>query len=77
MNRREAIAALTALPGVAEIKVADLRPDDVIVVECESHLSAEGIANLRTSLERIWPGRKFAICEPGLHIKVVRSYDPL
>jgi hypothetical protein len=40
MNRREAIAALTALPSVSMIARADPAPDDVLVVECDGKIFA-------------------------------------
>lgn len=41
MNRREALAALVAMPNVARISAVPANSDDVIVVECDGMLSRE------------------------------------
>ena len=71
MNRREAITALMSLPAATRISVADLKPDDVIVIETDSHLRADEVERIRATLERVWPGRKAAVLSGGLKLKVV------
>lgn len=71
MNRREALAALVSLPAVARIQTADLKPDDVLVVECDDYVSEQGVANIRAALEQIWPGRKVAVMDKGTRLKVL------
>jgi hypothetical protein len=69
MNRREAIAALTALPEAARVTVAAPRPRAVIVVECEYRLSAEGIARIKRTLRDVWPDHRILVCDGGTRIK--------
>ena len=73
MNRREAIRAVMAMPGVASISVAQLKPDDVIVLECDEIVSDHVAAYLKSEMQQIWPGRKVAVLCKGLHLKVVRE----
>lgn len=71
MNRREALAALVALPAVARISSAELKPEDVIVIECDDHLPLEAMARIKETCEQLWPGRKVAVFDKGLRMKVV------
>jgi len=71
MNRREALLALTALPGLARISRADPKPDDVIVLECEKRLSDEQCHHLIALTQQVWPNRKVIVLEDGLKMKVV------
>lgn len=71
MNRREAIAALVALPAVTRISVADLKPNDVLVIETELRLNPEQAARIRETMEQVWPGRKCAVLSDGMKLKVV------
>lgn len=71
MNRREALAALMPLPAAVRISVAKLKPNDVIVVECDEYLTAETAARIRQHLhEFVWPDHKIVVCEKGMHIKI-------
>lgn len=71
MNRREAIAALVALPEITRMYTATVAPDDVIVVETTQLLSMAARANMSESLQRIWPGRRIVILSSGMTLKVV------
>jgi hypothetical protein len=73
MNRREAIAALMALPEAAHVTIARPRPDDVILVECQELLSAEIVARMADTLKRIWPEHRVVICDRGIRLKFVES----
>jgi hypothetical protein len=70
VNRREALKALTALPVVARIAVAKMEPDDVLVVECDTHISQEHAARIREKMGQIWPGRKVAVFGAGTRLKI-------
>lgn len=72
MNRREAIAALTSLPGLASVSVASLQPGDVIVAECDGRMSPKHMEHVRAKLSSVWPNQKVVICDEGLRLKVVR-----
>lgn len=73
MNRREAIRAVMALPAVASISVAQLKPDDVIVIECDQIASDHSKTYISETMQRIWPGRKVVVLDKGLNLKVVRE----
>jgi polynucleotide 5'-kinase involved in rRNA processing len=69
MNRREAIAALTALPSVSMIARADPAPDDVLVVECDGKITQHNAAQIKEALLGIWPGRKVVVLADGMRLK--------
>lgn len=71
MNRREAIAALTAVPGLTTIEVARLHPDDIIVLECDGTISNEVADRLERELTAIWPSHKIVVLGDGMRLKVV------
>jgi hypothetical protein len=71
MNRRDAIAALVSLPEITRISTAPVNADDVIVVECDQHITQELAATIRTTMESVWPGRKCLVLTKGLTLKVV------
>lgn len=71
MNRREALAALISLPAISRISVAELKPNDVLVVECDGELSQSQQSNITASLSQIWPDRKIAIFQKGLRLKAL------
>jgi hypothetical protein len=74
MNRREAIAALTAvtgIPDITKVEVARLQPHDVIVIELDGFVHEEVAAMLKENLERIWPDHQCIILGEGAHLKVV------
>lgn len=73
MNRREAIAALTALPALKSIAVANVGPSDVIVAECEGLLTECGRSNVEATLKRIWPDNRVLVCDGAVRIKVLRG----
>ena len=70
MNRREALAALVAMPQVARISAVPAANDDVLVVECDRPISREEADRMRQQFEQIWPARKVAILDGGLRIKL-------
>jgi hypothetical protein len=77
MNRREAIQLLTALPAVNSIAVAKVEPDDVIVLECDLHMSDAHIARIRADLSAVWPGRRIVVLTGEMRLKVVHAADLL
>lgn len=70
MNRREAIAALTALPATARLSVAKVSPDEVIVLECDDHLMQETADRIRYHMQQIWPDRKVVVLDKGMRLKL-------
>lgn len=73
MNRREAMAALMALPATARISAAQVKPSDVIVVEIEGAISQERADIIKHKIEAVWPGRKVLVVSEGLKIKIVEG----
>jgi hypothetical protein len=72
MNRREALAALMSLPQVARISVADLKPDDVLVFECESPVSQDTAERIKSYAQEVFPGRK-CIVVSDMTLKVMKG----
>lgn len=70
MNRREALAALVALPATSRISVAQLKPDDVIVIECDYEIGQPDKAHLKDMVQGVWPGRKIVVLSGGLKLKI-------
>ena len=75
MNRRDAIKALVAMPAVVRISVAQLKPDDVIVLESDEHLGVEQLQAIKRQAEQVWPGRKIVVLEKGLRLKVMAASE--
>lgn len=73
MNRREAIAALMALPATPTITRANVQPDDVIVIECPGRIPMEAAERIQKVAEQAWPGRKVLVLSDGLTVKIVRA----
>jgi hypothetical protein len=71
VNRREALAALLALPATTRITRAAVQPDDVLVLECPGKISEAAGARIRTYIENVWPGHKCVILCDGLTLKIV------
>lgn len=71
MNRREAISALIALPAVTRISKAELKPNDVIVVEVQGHISQATAAYITDKFEQIWPGHKCVVLSEGMTMRLV------
>jgi hypothetical protein len=69
MNRRDALAALVALPEIARISTAPV--GDVIVVECAMEISDDAVSQITKTMVAVWPGRKVVVLSKGLTLKVV------
>lgn len=69
MNRREAIAALVALPEVSRVTVARPKDDDVLVVECDGPISDATAERIKAHFAYIWPNRKIVVLDGGIRIK--------
>lgn len=75
MNRREALQALVSLPAVARISVAELKPDDVLVFECDDRITCDAAQRIKETAETVWPGRRVVVLEKGLHLKIVAGSE--
>jgi hypothetical protein len=75
MNRREALAALLAIPEVGSISRLTVQPGQVIVVECPMRLTEEQATHiyqrLLHELRPIFPQTKILVLSEGITLKVV------
>jgi len=79
VNRRELLqafglgAAVPGLPTVKSVEVAQVGPNDVIVLESDDPISMETADKIRASLADIWPGRRIAVFSGGLRMRIARE----
>jgi hypothetical protein len=73
VNRREALAALTALPAIKSIAVADVKPRDVIVIESPGILSLAAVERITEYAREAWPNNKVVVLSDGLTVRVMRE----
>lgn len=73
MNRRDALRSLVSLPAVSSVRVADVKPNDVIVIESDGDVSSEGVDQIRRCVELAFPGRKAIVLTGGFKLSVARS----
>lgn len=57
---------------VERLKVLDLKPGDVIVVESDRHLSKEQIGDIERYAGQAFPGHRVVVCDQGIRIKAAR-----
>jgi len=73
MNRREAIAALVALPASVSISKTEVTSADTIVVECDQFLSNQETQRMDEILKSVWPTSKVVVLDRGIKLKVLRQ----
>jgi len=73
MNRREAIALLTSVPGLTAIRKADLQPGDTLVVEVKGQMVPEAAARITALVEQVFPGHKAIVLTEGTKLTVMRK----
>lgn len=73
MNRREAIAALMALPASATLTRAEVKADDVIVVESTQFLNDDEMQTIHRQIQIAFPGRRVVVLDHGLTLKIARD----
>ena len=73
MNRREALKLLATLPAVKSIEVANLAPNDVIVIECDEVLSMETAERIKMYVSQVWPNRKCIVLSKGMTLRIARE----
>lgn len=74
MNRREAIAALVAMPEVTKASILRTpKPTDVIVLETADHtfMSNETRQRIQEMMQSVWPNQRVVVLPPGTTLKVV------
>jgi hypothetical protein len=72
MERRDVLKALLALPAVKNVAVADIKPNDIIVLEADT-LTLEQVEMIRKQAAIVWPGRKVLVLSGGLRMKIARE----
>ncbi len=70
MDRREALKALVSLPATARVSVARLKPNDVIVIECDGPIWQMERARLADQLKDVWPDHRVVILDGKLKLKI-------
>lgn len=62
-------------PEVSRVVLVDLRPDDVVVLECDHSLSMEAAAQIKAYAQTIWPKNQVAVLVNGMTLRVVRPQE--
>lgn len=65
------------LPGVDAVRRIQIRPGDVLVIECERNLSEKERENLTALVTGVWPGHKVTVWPPGIRLASVCSHRDL
>ena len=78
MNRRELLAAFTAvpvasLPSALRVSRADLKPNDTLIIECDGPMPQETASLIKHIIEDTFPGHKCLVLTDGLRFKVAGS----
>ncbi len=71
LSRRDAIKAVMAMPSVATISRASLKPTDVIVLESEDYISQHTCELIQAQVKQVWPDHKCIVLDKGLRLRVV------
>lgn len=75
MTRREAIAALVALPPATEVRVAAVRPTDVIIVSAGQPISTKTADHLKALVQQVWPDHRVLVLGDDLKLTIARGVD--
>jgi hypothetical protein len=73
MNRRGALKALVAMPAVASVARVAVTPSDVIVFECDHHLSMSEVQSISDSAAKIWPNQRIMVLDAGIRMRIAAS----
>lgn len=73
MNRREALAALVAMPSIGSIERVHLKPSDVIVARAFDRISDRSKERIAQKLKDIWPDHKVVVLDDAMELKVMRA----
>ena len=59
---------------IESVRMADIGPGDIIVMEIESHIADPVIyERLRDSMKRFFPNNKIMVIEDGMELSIVRK----
>ncbi len=50
--------------------MAQLKPEDVVVIECEGAISQDTAEHIQTHLKQIWPNHQVLVLGDGLTLKI-------
>lgn len=70
MDRREALGAIAAIPGMASFRVK-VNSGDVIVLECPGQISVENANRLRNEFKQAFPRHELIILDNGTRLNVL------
>lgn len=71
MNRREAIALLSALPAVSRVERLDVTPSTVVCLLTNARLTAEQREVLRQQLAAVLPATPVLVLDSGMQLRTV------
>lgn len=72
MDRRELLQVIAALPLTTRISRAELKPDDILVFECDGYISEDVAARIKAYAEELL-GYKCIVLGDGLRLKVLEA----
>lgn len=69
-KERQALTDMLSLPEVRRIEVARLQPGDVLVLECDAHITPDMAERLNEYMKEVFPEQKCMVLERGLSLKI-------
>lgn len=73
MNRRDALRSLLTLPAVGSVAVAQVKPEDTIVITCPRRISQEMAARIKAGAEAAFPDSHVVVLGDGATLSIVRG----
>lgn len=70
MDQAEAVKLLESIPATARVSVAQLQPNDVIVIHTDEPISSDTAARIKAVCEGVWPGRACVVLQHGLRLEI-------
>ncbi len=72
MNRREALTAFMGLPAAAVVTRAEVKPNDILVIECPGSISPESADKIQAAMKNVFPDHKCVALGDGSKLRIVR-----
>lgn len=73
MKRDDVVKAVLELPETANVTVARLGPNDVVVVEHPGCISNNIADRLTRHLKQLWPNNEVVVLGEGMTLKIARE----
>lgn len=76
VNRRDIFklfGGAAAIPAVKSVEMLEMKPDDVLVVKVNEHISQEAAERLRALCEIKLPGRTIMVIDKSVDLEVLRK----